>query len=160
MATCAKTARGGLLFAFLGLAACKSSDGPDAVANAFVDAYYVEFDHARAKALATGGARRRIEEEERLVADARREMQIESRKARVYYSDPAKRQVRDDLVHYTYQLDIRASDDQQAQEVVVMLANRGRGGGGRGGEGGWKVMQFREGDERQRRSTTSTAAVP
>jgi hypothetical protein len=148
LATCAKTAQTALVVAFLGLGACKSAESADGVADAFVDAYYVEFDHARAKALSTAGALRRIEQEERLVADAREQMQVESRKARVYYSDPAKRQVRDDMVHYTYQLDVRASGSQRDQQVVVMLAKR---------EGSWKVVQFREGDERAEQPTkTST----
>jgi hypothetical protein len=151
LATCAKTAQRALLFAFLGLGACKSADGPDAVANAFVDAYYVEFDHLRAASMATGGAKRRIEEERKLVADARAQMQVETQKARVYYSDPAKRQVRDDMVHYTYQLDVRVSGAQRDQHVVVMLAKR---------EEGWKVVQFREGDERAVRTTTSTTREP
>ena len=150
MATCAKTAQIGLLLGFLGIAACKSADDADGVAAAFIDAYYVEFDHARAKSLAAGGALRRIEEEERLVADAREQMQVESQKARVYYSDPLKRQVRDDMVHYTYQLDVRMSGTQRDQQVIVMLAKR---------DGAWKVVQFREGDERME-TKTSTVRDP
>jgi hypothetical protein len=141
LATCAKT----VLFAFLALAACKAANDSDHVAAAFVDAYYVEFDHARAKTVASGGALRRIEREEQLVADAREQMQVEDRKARVYYSPPVKRQVGEDMVHYTYQLDIRQSGNQQDQMVVVMLAKR---------DGAWKVIQFREGDE----ARTSTSA--
>jgi hypothetical protein len=133
LATHAKT----VLFALLSLTGCKGTNDSDHVAGAFVDAYYVEFDHARAKALAAGGALRRIEEEEKLVREARAQMQVEDRKARVYYSDPAKRQVSDELAHYTYQLDVRqANGAQSAQTVVVMLARR---------DGVWKVIEFREG---------------
>ena len=148
MGTCAKTAQRGLLFAFLGLVACRSAEDPDRVASDFVDAYYVEFDHARAKTLATGGALRRIEQEEQLVADARQQMQVEDRKARVYYSAPAKRQVSDDMVHYTYTLDVRQSGGAPREQAVVVMLGKG--------DGVWKVIQFREGDG----SRTSTVGSP
>ncbi len=147
MATCAKTVRCGLLIAFWGLVACKSASDSDAVADGFVDAYYVEFDHARARTFATAGALRRIDQEEQLVLDARQQIQMEERKARVYYSDPVKREVGEDMVHYTYQLDIRNGDREIAQPVLVMLGKQ---------DGLWKVIQFRE----IREVHTSTVGAP
>lgn len=153
MASCEKIALTGVLVAFGALFGCSSKGDPDAVANAFVDAYYIEFDLDRAKALAVGGALRRLEAEEKLVAEARKQVQVESRKARVYYDAPTKRQVEAGMVHYTYNLDIRQSGGQVQRKAIVMVAKR---------DGAWKVVRFREdgGGGAHRRAATSTVTAP
>lgn len=154
MASCEKIALTGLLVAFWCLSACSSKGSdPDAVANGFVDAYYIEFDLTRAKSFAVGGATRRIEEEEELVEQARKQVQVESRKARVYYDAPTKRQVEAGMVHYTYELDIRQADARVRRKAIVMVAKR---------NGAWKVVRFREDHGRRPslRAATSTVTAP
>lgn len=133
--------------------ACKSANGPDAVAAEFVDRYYVEFELDRAKALTVGAARERIDRESALVKEARQRVQVEGQKARVYYGAPERRQVRDDLVHYTYTLDIRPAGAAIQRPVVVMVGHRPEG---------WRVVGFREsgGGTGLENGSTSTAAEP
>lgn len=123
------------------------------VADRFVDAYYVEFDFARAKTYAAGGAIERLDRELALVSAARERVQIGAAKARVYYEPPERRQVGDDMFHATYPLEIRDGTALIKRTAVVMVAKR---------EEGWKVIQFREqheGLQRPDESATATTAV-
>ncbi len=122
--------------------ACKGSSGPDAVAAAFVDAYYIEYDFARALTYADGAAKSRLEEEKKLVDDARQKTELQYAKTHVYYDMPEKRAVGDDLVHYTFHLDIQQGTSKLARTAVVMLARQS--GKPRGAADEWRVIAFRE----------------
>jgi hypothetical protein len=115
---------------------CKDANDPDTVASGFVDAYYIEFDHARAKTFTYGGALRRIEEEAKLVDFARKKTAIQEAKARVYYGDPERRAIGDDKVHYRYVLDVRRGPERFETPTVILVAKR---------DGEWRVIQFHEG---------------
>jgi len=123
---------GGVLLAASG---CDQSNNPDKVASSFVDAYYVEFDLERAKGLAQGGAVGRLDRELELVLETRKKVQVQAAKARVYYTDPEIHRVGEDMVHYTYHLDIRKGPTKLKRTAIVMLARR---------KGRWVVLQFRE----------------
>jgi hypothetical protein len=53
------------------LAGCHKLTTPEAVAEAFIDHYYIERDHPQALLLATGIAAARVAEEQRLVDEGR-----------------------------------------------------------------------------------------
>lgn len=55
------------------LAACGKPKTPQAVAEAFIDRYYIERDHAKALELASGIAATRVAEEKKLVAEGQAE---------------------------------------------------------------------------------------
>jgi hypothetical protein len=114
---------------------CKGSSGSDAVATSFVDAYYIEYDFARALTYADGAARSRLEEEKKLVDEARQKTDLQFAKTHVYYDAPEKRAVGDDLVHYTFHLDVQQGTTKIERTAVVMLARQ---------SGAWRVIAFRE----------------
>ncbi|MBK6685527.1 MAG: hypothetical protein IPG45_13745 [Deltaproteobacteria bacterium] len=117
------------------LLGCRSEADPAVVADHFVDAYYIEFDFVRAKTYAVGGALERLERELALVDAARQRTEIAQAKARVYYEQPERRQVGDDMFHATYPLEIREGHQVLSRQAVVMVAKK---------DGAWKVVQFRE----------------
>lgn len=126
------------LFSVAGLlaaTACDDPNDPAELADNFVDAYYVEFDHGRALTMAEGPAAARIEHEQALVASVRQTTSVESSKARVYYEKPERRQVRAELAHHTYVLDIHAGPSPYQRRVMVMTGLK---------SGRWKVISFRE----------------
>jgi hypothetical protein len=49
------------------LTACSGAEGPEAVARSFMEHYYIRPDLPKAKALASGLARRKVEEEQELI---------------------------------------------------------------------------------------------
>ena len=124
-----------LLGAVLLLGACKGQNTADSVAERFVDAYYIEFNHAKAMKLTIGPAKRRLEREIELVKTARKELRVEPNKARVYYSSPERRALDKTRVHYKFNLDIRKGVSAFGRPVSVMVAIR---------DGQWKVLGFRE----------------
>jgi hypothetical protein len=73
------------LLVTLSLLACASPRSPEGAADRFVDKYYVESDQQAALPLAEGRAKRRLEEELKLVAGSRRGVAPGSLAARVYY---------------------------------------------------------------------------
>src|SRR5207237_2275009 len=78
----------------LALAACGGMKDAAAVADKFVDRYYVESDQDGALPLTSGIATLRLRDELRLTAEARRNAsgpQMQLRQVRVYYSRKALR---------------------------------------------------------------------
>lgn len=114
---------------------CRSEADPAVVADRFVDAYYIEFDFPRAKTYAVGGALERLERELALVDAARQRTEITRAKARVYYEEPERRLVGEDMFHATYPLEIREGHQVLSRQAVVMVGKK---------DGVWKVVQFRE----------------
>jgi hypothetical protein len=119
----------------VGVSACKSEQDPAVVADRFVDAYYLEFDIAKARTFAAGAAIERLQQEEDLAKAAREKMQIAASKARVYYEAPERRPIGDDMFHATYPLEIREGTSLIARKAIIMVAKR---------DGAWRVIQFRE----------------
>jgi hypothetical protein len=115
--------------------ACKGSAGPDALASSFVDAYYIEYDFDRALTYADGAAKERLLEEKKLVDAARQKTELAQARTHVYYGAPRKHAVGDDLVHYTFELEIHQGSTDLERTAVVMTARQG---------GAWKVIAFRE----------------
>lgn len=134
---------------FFALAASCRDDpnDPDRRAKAFVDAYYIEYDFARALTYAEGAAAVRLKEEKDLVDDARSKVALAQSRSRTYYSNPEKHQVNDELVHYTFELEIRQGSNDMRRTAIVMLAKK---------SDAWKVIGFREVGERP---LTGAAAV-
>jgi hypothetical protein len=67
----ARIGRRATFFWPLALAACGKPRTPQAVAEAFIDRYYIERDHPKALELAAGIAATRVQEERRLVDEGR-----------------------------------------------------------------------------------------
>lgn len=130
---------------FVASAGCGKANDPDKIAERFVDAYYIEYDFNRAMEMARGPAMTRLKEEKKLVDDAREKVALAASKAQVYYSPPERRAVGDDLVHYTFALDIKHGSNQIARTAVIMVGRDA---------GGWKVISFREVGEGGQRGPT------
>jgi hypothetical protein len=117
---------------------CNDTNSPDGLARAFVDAYYVEYDVDRAIALSDGAATLRLKEEKDLIDEARAKTAIAQSRSRTYYGDPTKREVGGELVHYTFELEIRQGSNDMRRTAVIMIAKR---------NDLWKVIGFREAGE-------------
>lgn len=125
-----------MLFALL--TGCNDPSTPDGLARAFVDAYYVEYDFDRAIALSEGAAVLRLKQEKDLIDEARAKTAIAQSRSRTYYNDPEKREVGPEMVHFTFELEIRHGSNDMRRTAVLMLAKRANG---------WRVIGFREGGE-------------
>lgn len=115
--------------------ACKGSSGADAVASAFVDAYYIEYNFDRALTYASGAAQERLLEEKKLVDVARQQADLQIARTHVYYDTPEKHAVNDDLVHFTFALEIHQGQSDIRRTAVIMTARE---------NGTWRVIAFRE----------------
>ena len=125
------------LAAVLLLAACPKADDANGIADQFVDAYYLEFSLEKAVKFTEGAATRRIEREQELASKVRAQGGLRSAKAKVYYSDPEHRSVREDLSHHTYTLETAIGTELMKNRVLIMTAKK---------DGKWKVIAFREMD--------------
>ncbi len=123
------------LLGLLLLTACQDTSTADGVAQAFVDAYYIEFSHEKAKTFTVGPATRRLDKELALVSMARQRLRVEPNKARVYYEKPKRRALDKSRVHFTFDLDVRRGTSKFSRTVFVMTTLR---------DGKWKVLGFRE----------------
>ena len=101
---------------------CARENDPDRLAKGFVDAYYIEYDFERALTFAQGAAVMRLEREKALVDDARQKVAVAQSRSRTYYSEPEKRQVQPDLIHYTFELEIRMGSSDIRRTAIIMLA--------------------------------------
>lgn len=137
--------------------ACSGGADPDSIARRFVDAYYVEYDYGRALEVADGAARFRLEGERALADAVRARVAIADSSSRTYYEDPVRRDVSAELVHFTFELEIRDGPNTLRRTAVVMLGKR---------QGVFKVINFREAGamdpagERVGGVATSTGAAP
>ncbi|MFQ5847884.1 MAG: hypothetical protein ACE5IQ_09500 [Candidatus Methylomirabilales bacterium] len=119
----------------LALAACTPAEGPESVARSFVERYYVQPDLPKAKALAYGLARRKIEDEERLLQAVARATGAAGRD--VSYRLHTTRKVGDIKVLFVYDLTI--SVDRRVFKKQAIIAT------GRVKEG-WRVTNFQDAD--------------
>jgi hypothetical protein len=145
-----------MFFALIMLAAgCASADDPDRRAKAFVDAYYIEYDFDRAISFADGAALERLKKEKDLADDVRSQIAVAQSRSRTYYNEPSKHEASPELVHYTFELEIRQGSNAMDRTAVIMLAKKSEG---------WRIIAFREegeptGERVNPRSTGSSSAA-
>ncbi len=116
-------------------AACAPASGPESIAQSFVERYYVKPDLPKAKALAYGLARQKIEEEEQLLQAVTGPTGAGDRG--VSYSLHATRKIGDDRIFFVYNITISV-DRQVMKKRATIAAGRT--------EGGWRVTNFQEVD--------------
>ena len=121
--------------ALLALAACSAAEDPESIAQSFVERYYVHPDLPRAKALTHGLARRKIEDEERLLQGVTRPAGAADRG--VSYSLHSTRKMWEGKIFFVY--DITISADSREMKKRAFIAT------GRVKEG-WRVTNFQESD--------------
>lgn len=123
----------------LALAACGGMKSPAAVADGFVDHYYVESDQDKALPYTTGVATLRLEDELKLTAEARRGgngPQMQMRQVRVYYKRTSLRG-EGPRREADYELDIRPQGGGELQRGAhLALAQQP--------DGTWRVASFSE----------------
>ena len=122
---------------FASLLACGGMKDPGAVADKFVDKYYVESDQDSALAFTTGVATMRLKDELGLTAEARRgNTGMTMRQVRVYYSRKA---LAGDGGERTadYELDIRPQGGGELQRLAHLRLLREP-------DGTWRVADFSE----------------
>jgi hypothetical protein len=105
---------------------------PEAVADKFVDLYFVEIDQTRALAYATGLAHAKLEEELSLVAKIRQTVDPEQSKPSIFYSRKDA-SVDGDHARATYDLTIRQDRDETRRSALISLERVGDQ---------WKVANF------------------
>lgn len=111
---------------------CKAKGSPEAVADAFVEAYFVQVDQEKAKEFTALGATRMLEDEIREVAQVRKEgySPTEARgDLSVNRGEPVTREQR---IRYPYQIKVSADGVETIQEADVELTQI---------QGGWKVVR-------------------
>ena len=129
--------RRALLFLLpLSLAACASEPaGPEGVARAFVDRYYAAADPGAAAPYASGLARKKLEEEQRLaaetVADPRaRERQVDA-------TLEGQQTQGEDRMFFTFLVTVRVGPLSLRKRVLLATGRQ---------EGVWSVTNYRETD--------------
>jgi hypothetical protein len=116
------------------LPACRpSTETSRGVAEAFLDAQYVEIDLDGARELASGLARRKIEEEIALTSEV--EIDAETRRPHISYSLQSAREA-PSQAQYDYQLTIRAPGLEPFHRIVMVTV--------RDGDEGWTVTNYAE----------------
>lgn len=130
--------RNSILLILVGLlASCQRQDDSMRAATSFADQHYVQINLKAAKALTTGLATKKIEEEEALVAGLGPDE--ENTKPRVHYNLLETRPEGDDRVSYLFQGEARGQDasDVFTRKWLVTVKKT---------EDGWKVSNFHEYD--------------
>ncbi len=120
---------------FLLCAACSSLKNPGAVADQFMDRYYVESDQASALKLTTSLASLKLKDELALAAEGRAPgMQLVARQVRVYYT---RKQLdgSGDSRTVDYLLDIRPQGGGEIKRTAHLELSRQP-------DGSWRVVRF------------------
>jgi hypothetical protein len=121
----------------LALVACGKPRTPQAVAEAFIDRYYIERDHAKALELASGVAATRVQEEKRLVEEGQAAgAGVSAVQPHVYYS-LRKISPRGPDIELTYDLTIDSGGTALKKELRLVATRVGDG---------YKVAFFNETD--------------
>jgi hypothetical protein len=123
-----------IAFAIVG---CSRSDSAQAVADQFMQAYYVQIDQARALEFSHGLARERLRQELQQVAPLRRGNSIEQARPQASYT-LARTQPDGQQVLFVYDLTITPSQVKPILKKVLIIAEPL-------GEQ-WKVINFTETD--------------
>jgi hypothetical protein len=109
----------------LALVACGKPKTPQAVAEAFIDRYYIERDHAKALELATAIAAARVQEEKRLVEEGRAAgAGVSAVQPHVYYA-LRKISPRGPDVELTYDLTIDSGGASLKKELHLVATRAG-----------------------------------
>lgn len=117
------------------LVACSRSDSPESIAQDFVERYYVQPNLEKAKALAHGLARHKIEKEQQLVQSVSQAV-IPGGRA-VSYSLYATRGMGEDRIFFVYDLAISV-DRQTMKKRAFISTSRVKEG--------WRVTNYQEED--------------
>lgn len=120
---------------FFAVVACSPAEGPESIAQSFVEQYYVHPDLPKAKAMTYGLARHKIEEEQRLVRLV--EGGGERADRDVTYNLHQTQKMGKDKIFFIY--DITISVDRLVMKKRATVAT------GRVKEG-WRVTNFEESD--------------
>jgi hypothetical protein len=115
----------------LGLAGCTPKTA-EAVADRFVDLYFVEIDQRRAIELTSGLARQKLDEELTLVAKVRENYEPEQAKPSIYYKR-RDAQVTGDRGRFAYDLTIRHEKDNMPKNALISVERV---------DGKWTVANF------------------
>jgi hypothetical protein len=102
---------------FLVLAGCTPKSA-GAVADKFVDYYFVEIDQKRALPLTSGLARQKVEEELSLVADVRKSYQPDQAKPSIFYKRQSQSEA-NDHGRFTYDITIRQGRDETHRSALI-----------------------------------------
>jgi hypothetical protein len=108
---------------------------PAAVADRFVDLYFVEIDQKRALALSSGLAYAKLEEELSLVEKVRRGYQPEQAKPSIFYVRRST-EVSGDHGRLAYDITIRQGRDETRRHALISVEREDRPGGR------WTVVNF------------------
>ena len=120
---------------FFVVVACSPAEGPESIAQSFVEQYYVHPDLPKAKDMTYGLARHKIEEEQRLVRSV--EGGGERADRDVTYNLHQTQKMGKDKIFFVY--DITISVDRLVMKKRATVAT------GRVKEG-WRVTNFEESD--------------
>lgn len=117
------------------LTACSGGEGPEAVARSFVEHYYIRPDLPKAKALAFGLARRKIEEEQELIRGVVREQGAADRDVSVVLHEA--RQIGENKIFFVYELGISVDNRILKKRATIAIGKI---------KEGWVVTNFHETD--------------
>ncbi|MFQ5802108.1 MAG: hypothetical protein ACE5JQ_04330 [Candidatus Methylomirabilales bacterium] len=117
------------------LVACSPAEGPESIAQRFVEQYYVHPDLPKVKALTYGLAHHKIEEEQRLIQSVAGRVGRAERE--VTYNLHQTQKMGEDKIFFVY--DITISVDPLVMRKRATVAT-GRV------KGGWRVTNFEESD--------------
>lgn len=120
------------LVAHTAIAGCSKPGAPENVADAFVEAYFVQVDQEKAKEFTALGATKMLENELREVASVRGDgyNPTEARgEVTVTRGEPTKREHR---IRYPYEIRIRADGSETIRQADIELTQI---------QGGWKVVR-------------------
>lgn len=121
----------------LSLVGCRKTASPTAAAEAFLDAYYVERDHARALAVSSDGAEARVKQEQKLLAEAGGAYGVQPRVSYALKRRSPQGEGQDEL---TYEVSIDSSGVEFKKTVVLRVRKHGED---------WKVSAFLEQEQEQ-----------
>jgi hypothetical protein len=121
----------------LSISACQSKDGPGAVADAFMGAYYVAIDLQAAQDLTAGLAWEKLAQELELTSEA--EIDGDTRKPRINFMlEEASED--GDRAQFVFLLDIRPPGADPFERTSMLMLKRE--------EESWKVTNFSDTDRR------------
>jgi len=123
------------LAALIALFACSPGEGPESVAQSFVERYYVQPDLPQAKALAHGLARQKIEEQEELLRAVPGQDGAAGRK--VSYSLYTTRKMGEDRIFFVYDMAISVDSRVMKRRAFISTTRV---------KEGWRVTNFQEED--------------
>src|SRR5438128_1972874 len=114
------------------LVGCDRQASPERAADRFVDLYFVEIDQARARELASGLARQKLDDELQLVKEVRRTVTPDQAKPTIGYERTGLTPM-GERARATYDVHIRQGGDESHRRVMLGLERI---------DGRWTVSNF------------------